>query len=168
MSRDTQPNAKSGGRLRSGRRTVTRIALLLSVVAISAVVFWATYGQLGASFRSANAEAQGSSQPGAEAADNGPPSLGGLQQSVQDLQASQQHTAEQLELIQRQLASEQGERKLLSEQVSALSGRLDGRSAMASSLTTGAALPIPKRKPAVPAIGVASPAARTAVVKPPT
>jgi chromosome segregation ATPase len=74
--------------------------------------------------------------------------LNALQQSLTGLQASQQHTADQLELIQRQLASEQGERKMLSEQVGALSGRVDGLSASATSVTTGTASQSPKKKPA--------------------
>jgi uncharacterized protein HemX len=175
-SRDLQSNANGGKRSRSSR-TVTRVALLLVVVGISAAVFWATYGQFGTLYgqfsafsRSATAQPQadGSSQPGMEASDNSPPSLSTLQQSIQELQASQQRTAEQLELVQRQLASEQGERKLLSEQVGALSGRLDGRSAMAAAVTTGNALPIPKRKPAMPAGGTAIPPVRTGAIKPPT
>jgi chromosome segregation ATPase len=74
--------------------------------------------------------------------------LNELQQSVKGLQASQQHITDQLEVIQRQLASEQGERKLLSEQVGALSGRVDGLSASATSVTTGTASQSPKKKPA--------------------
>jgi uncharacterized protein HemX len=173
-SRDIQSNANS--RKRSGR-TVARAALLLVVVGISGAVFWATYGQFGAISnpfgvfsRSANAQPQADapSQPGMQASDSSPPTLGTLQQSIQELQASQQHTAEQLEVVQRQLASEQGERKLLSEQVGALSGRVDGRSAMAAAVTTGTALPIPRKKPAIPAGLAASPPVRTGAAKPPT
>jgi chromosome segregation ATPase len=74
--------------------------------------------------------------------------LNELRQSVTGLQTSQQHMADQLELIQRQLASEQGERKMLSEQVEALSGRVDGLSASAPSVTTGTASQSAKKKPA--------------------
>jgi uncharacterized protein HemX len=173
-SRETQPNPNSGVRSRS-RRTVTRVALLLAVVGISAVVFWATYGQLGALSRAATAQpqAQDPSQARVEASDDAMPSLHTLQQSVQDLQAAQQRTADQLDLIQRQLASEQGERKLLTDQVGSLSGRVSGlpqtqRNALASSVTTGAAVQPPKKKPALPSIGNASPPARTGAVRPPT
>jgi uncharacterized protein HemX len=183
-SRETQSNPGNGKRSRSGR-TFGNVALLLVVVGISAVVFRATYGQLGTTYgqlgalsRPATAEpqAQDPSPPRAEASDNAMPSPNALAQSVQDLQTSQQRTAEELQLIQRQLASEQGERKLLSEQVAALSGRMSGlavpqpaRSALASSATTGttAAQP-PKRKPATPAIGNATPPPRTGAVRPPT
>ena len=155
-SRQTHPNPGSGQRSRSGR-TVSSVALLLAVVGISAVVFRATYGQLGPLSGAATAQAQGQAppQPRLEASSDAMPSLNTLQQSVQDLQTSQQHTTEQLELVQRQLASEQGERKLLSEQVGALSGRVSGlsvpqapRNALASSVTMGTAVQPPKKKPA--------------------
>jgi Tfp pilus assembly protein FimV len=80
-----------------------------------------------------------------EASDDTMRSLNELQQSVRGLQASQQQMADQLELIQRQLASEQGERKMLSEQVGALSGRVDGLSTPATSVTTGTTSQSPKK-----------------------
>jgi uncharacterized protein HemX len=181
-SRETQSNPNSGVRPRS-RRTVTSVVLLLTVVGISAVVFWATYGQLGAFGQlgalsraaTAQPQAQDPLRPRMEASDDTMPSLQTLQQSVQDLQASQQRTADQLDLIQRQLSSEQGERKLLSDQVGALSGRVSGlpvpqapRNALASSVTTGTTVQLPKKRPASPSIGNASPPARTGAVRPPT
>jgi uncharacterized protein HemX len=144
--RRTQPNPRRVERSRPGRRG-SPVLLLLSVVGISAVVFWATHGQLSGPLSEANA--QSIPQIQAKASDQATQSLDALRQSVNELQASQQHMVEQLDLLQRQLASEQGERKLLSEQVGALSGRMDGRSAAASSVTTGTA--VPKRKPAPPA-----------------
>jgi hypothetical protein len=174
-SREIQPNPDSGVRSQS-RRTVASVALLLAVAGISAAVFWATYGQLGALSRAATAQpqVQDPSQARVEASDDTMPSLHALQQSVQDLQASQQRTADQLDLIQRQLASEQGERKLLSDQVGSLSGRVSSlpqppRNALASSVTQGTAAQAPKKKPASPSIGNASPPpARTGGVRPPT
>jgi TolA-binding protein len=150
-SRETQTNPRSGERSRSGRM-VTLVVLLLSVVGIGAVVFWANYDQLNAPSRTATAQPaaqpQAPSPPRVEASDDTMQSLNALQQSVKALQASQQHTADQLELIQKQLASEQGERKLLSEQVGALSGRVDGLSTSATSVTTGTTSQSPKKKPA--------------------
>jgi hypothetical protein len=137
-------------RSRPGRRG-SPVLLLLSVVGISAVVFWATYGHGQLSAPLSAAAAQSVPQAQAKASDQAMQSLDALRQSVNELQASQQHMVEQLDLLQRQLASEQGERKLLSEQVGALSGRVDGRSAAASSVTTGTAVQPPKRKPAPPA-----------------
>jgi hypothetical protein len=174
--RQTQSNPGSGQR--SGR-TVNRVALLLTVVGISAAVFWATYGQLGAFSRGAAAhfQALAPSHSGMEGSgsDETMPSLNSLQQSVQELQTTQQRTADALELIQRQMASEQGERKLLSEQVGALSGRVSGlpgsqpaRNALASTVTTGTAVQLPKRRPVAPTMGAANPPARTVGARPPT
>jgi uncharacterized protein HemX len=146
-SRETQRNLGSGERSRSGLM-VTFAVLLLSVVGIGAVVFWLDDGQFIAPPRTAAAQAQAPSPPRAEASEETTQTLNELQQSVKGLQALQQHTADQLELIQRQLASEHGERTLLSEQVGALSGRVDGLSTPATSVTTGIASPSPKKKPA--------------------
>jgi uncharacterized protein HemX len=142
---------RSGERSRSGRM-VALVVLLLSVVGIGAVVFWVNYGELSVPSRTATAEPAAQppvpSSPRVEASDDTMQAVNALQQSVKNLQASQQHTADQLELIQRKLASEQGERKLLSEQVGALSGRVDGLSTSATSVTTGTASQSPKKKPA--------------------
>jgi chromosome segregation ATPase len=130
---------------------VILVVLLLSVVGISAVL-WANYGQLSALSPTATTQPatqpQAMSSPRVEVSDDAIQSLNALQQSVKGIQASQQHTADQLERIQRQLASEQGERQLLSEQVGALSGRVDGLSTSAASISTGTASQSPKRKPA--------------------
>jgi uncharacterized coiled-coil protein SlyX len=53
-----------------------------------------------------------------------------LQQAVVDIQAGQQKLSEQLADLQRRFAAGQGERKLLSDQLGSLSGRVD---ALASS-----------------------------------
>ncbi|MDB5606636.1 MAG: hypothetical protein JWP25_3536 [Bradyrhizobium sp.] len=131
---------------------IVLVVLLLSVVGIGAVVFWANYDQLSASLRAATAQPaaqpQAPSPPRVEAPDDTMQSLNALQQSVQGLQAAQQNMADQLELVRRQLASEQGERKMLSEQVGALSGRVDGLSTSATPVTTGTAPQSPKKKPA--------------------
>jgi TolA-binding protein len=149
-SRETQL-PKNGERSRSGR-LVTVVVLLLSVVGIGAAVFWANYDPFSETSRTATAQPaaqpQAQSSPRVEASDDTMQVLNALQQSVKGLQASQQHMADQLEVIQRQLASEQGERKLLSEQVGALSGRVDGLSTSATSVTTGTASLSPKKKPA--------------------
>lgn len=118
------------------------LVLLLIVVGMGAVVLWASYGGFAAPSQTAADQAAKAAAP---ASDDSARAISELTQLVKDLQASQQQMVEQLELAQRQLASEQGERKLLSEQVSALSGRVDGLSA--APVTTGIAQS-PKRKPA--------------------
>ena len=56
-------------------------------------------------------------------ADKANEAIAGLQQTIQDLQTVQQRTAEQIGELQRQLSSEQIERKLLTDQVNVLSER---------------------------------------------
>jgi len=68
-----------------------------------------------------------------------------LGQTVKDVQAGQQKLAEQLADIQRKLASESGERKLLSEQVGALSSRVDSL-ASANAASTAPAPQAPKNR----------------------
>jgi hypothetical protein len=51
--------------------------------------------------------------------------LAPLQESIRDLQAASQRTADQTSDFQRQLSAQQGEQKLLAEQVGALSARVD-------------------------------------------
>ena len=67
-----------------------------------------------------------------------------LQQTVKDLQAAQQSAANQISDLQRQLSAEQGERKLLSEQVGALAARVDRL------LTPNAETTTPALHPATP------------------
>lgn len=66
-----------------------------------------------------------------------------LQQTVQEVQSNQQKVSEQVDGLRRKLASEGGERKLLSDQLGALSARVDGlASANAnSSITTAPQAP---------------------------
>ena len=68
-----------------------------------------------------------------------------LGQTLKDVQAGQQKLAEQLADIQRKLASESGERKLLSEQVGALSSRVDSL-ASANAASTAPAPQAPKNR----------------------
>ena len=49
-----------------------------------------------------------------------------LQQSVKDLQSARERDEGRINDLQRQLSAEQGERKLLSDQVGGLVGRVDG------------------------------------------
>lgn len=126
------------------------LVLLLIVVGMGAVVLWASYGGFAAPSQTAADQAakvpQAAKAPqAAQASDEGARAINELMQLVKDLQVSQQQVVEQLQLAQRQLAAEQGERKLLSEQLSALSGRVDGLSAAPG--TTGTAQS-QKKKPA--------------------
>ena len=51
--------------------------------------------------------------------------LAALQQTVKDLQTSQQDAAEKISKLQQQISVEEGQRKLLSEQLGALSARFE-------------------------------------------
>ena len=51
-----------------------------------------------------------------------------LQETIKDLQSSQKNLQDRLERFEMQLSKEQGESKMLSEQVGALSSRVDGLS----------------------------------------
>jgi peptidoglycan hydrolase CwlO-like protein len=51
--------------------------------------------------------------------------LAALQQTVKDLQTSQQNAAETISKLQQQVSTEEGQRKLLSEQLGALSARFE-------------------------------------------
>jgi hypothetical protein len=135
--RETRLNPRNSERSRSGWM-VAVVVLLLSIAVIGAVIFWANPGELSAPSRTATTQPAAqppqapSPPPRLAASDDTMQSLNALQQSVKDLQSSQQHLTDQLDLVQRRLAAEQGERKMLSEQVGALSGRVDGLSTSAT------------------------------------
>ena len=69
---------------------------------------------------------------------------------LKDLQTAQQQMEDKLEDVQRQLAAEQGERKLISDQVAALSSRVNAMSASNAFATTGAGSQAAKKKPKLP------------------
>jgi uncharacterized protein HemX len=125
---------------RSGVGQKIASVLLLLVVGGGAFVVWQKYGGFVASSGVSATQLPTNMPAVADASDDAAP-------SVKDLQASQQQIADKLEVIQRQLASEQGERRLLSEQVAALSGRVSGLSGSHAAVTTGTAPLAVKKKP---------------------
>jgi uncharacterized protein HemX len=62
------------------------------------------------------------------------PSLHGFQQTVAALQSSQRQILDEIDGIKQKIASEQGERKLLTNQLGSLSVRLDELSAASASI----------------------------------
>jgi hypothetical protein len=139
---DTQPPFDRADKARSGRLVILMIALLLLVAGVGAVAFWSDRGQLSEQTRMANvpATAQPDAPPlssGVAASDDAIQSLNALKQTVKELGASGQEMGNRLDELKRKLANEQGERKMLVQQVGALSGRVDGLSAAASSGPTG-------------------------------
>ncbi len=97
---------------------------VLAIVAVLAggALLWANH------WRSSNSAKVATAQPAPPPPvvdDAARQAVAALQQAVKDLQTAQQGAADQMRDVQRQLAAEQGERKLLSEQLGALSARVD-------------------------------------------
>jgi type VI protein secretion system component VasK len=137
------------GKSRSGQTFIIVIALLL-LAGVGSSVFWWNRSQTGE--QSSAAAAQTSAQPDAssaqaEASSSMMQSLNELQQSIKQLESSREETVNQLDEVKRQLATEQGERKMLAEQVGALSGRVNGLSASSvPTATVGTAKQPPQKK----------------------
>jgi chromosome segregation ATPase len=115
--------------------------LIFAAIAVGATVAWQKYG-FSAEPTTASVQPAVQSQPTLQAnpSDETKQALNALEQTVKDIHASQQQMADQLSETKRQIAAEQGERKMLSEQVGALAGRLDSlAAASASSVTPGTA-----------------------------
>jgi uncharacterized protein HemX len=126
---DTQLTPGRRGKSRSGQ-TFIIVTVLLLLAGVGSSVFWWNRGQTGEQSRAAQ-------------------SLNELQQSIKQLESSREETVNQLDEVKRQPATEQGERKMLAEQVGGLSGRVDSLSASASSATTatvGTAKQSPQKK----------------------
>jgi uncharacterized protein HemX len=154
-SDETKP--KEARTVRSRRRRVIAVAvLLLAAAGVGGVVLWEKYGGFVAPSQTAATETESpAATPVAVEASQGSDTTA---QVLKDLQTSQQQAADKLEDIQRQLAAEQGERKLLSEQVAALTGRVNSLSASNASVATGTALQAAKKKPKLPDTAALRPA----------
>jgi len=148
---DTQLTPGRRGKSRSGQTSII-VTVLLLLAGVGSAVFWWNRGQTGEQSRAAAAQTStqpDASPPQAEASNSTMQSLNELQQSIKRLESSREETVNQLDEVKRQLATEQGERKMLAEQVGALSGRVNGLSASASSVptaTTGTAKQSPQKK----------------------
>src|SRR2546421_10429307 len=126
MSKSSDQTKASPARsIRSRLRRLLTAALILLAVSIGGVVLWETYGGVDASSQTATTEMAIATPAAMETSEGSQAAT----QLLKELQISQQQTADKLEDIQRQLASEQGERKLLSEQLAALSSRVNALSA---------------------------------------
>jgi chromosome segregation ATPase len=109
------------------------VVLVLAAVCLGGFFVWQNYGRLTDPTAGGQPAVQSQAPPRAQASDETKQVLNALEQTVKDLQASQQQTADQLSEIKRDLAAEQGERKMLSEQIGALAGRVDSLAAAPSS-----------------------------------
>ena len=98
--------------------------LILLLIAVGGAFLWTNYQSVSKS----PVVAQPTAEPPTprEVADEpARQALAALQQTVKDLQTSQQDAAEKISKLQQQISAEQGQRKLLSEQLGALSARLE-------------------------------------------
>lgn len=122
--------------------------VIFAAIAVGAIVAWQKYG-FSAAPTTASVQPAVQSQPPLRANpyDETKQALSALQQTVKEIQASQQEMADRLSETKQQLAAEQGERKMLSEQVGGLAGRLDRlAAASASSVAPGTAGSAAKKK----------------------
>jgi Tfp pilus assembly protein FimV len=138
-----------GRRARSRRSRSSRAPaaiLLLLACGMAAVVLRQNFGGLVTLYQVGSTQ---SSTPvtQAPASDSMTQPVEELRQMVKDLGASLQQATDKLEVTQRQLAAEQGERKLLSEQVGALSARVSALSTSNASVSPAAGPSLLKRKP---------------------
>ena len=121
------------------------ILILFALVAIGGAFLWASNRSGSDSSQLAAVQPKAEPYPAPEVSDNtAKQAVATLQQTVKDLQAAQQSAANQISDLQRQLSAEQGERKLLSEQVGALAARVDRL------LTPNAETTTPALHPATP------------------
>jgi peptidoglycan hydrolase CwlO-like protein len=98
--------------------------LIVLVIAVGGAFLWTNYESLSKIPVAPQPTAEPST-PREVADDKARQALAALQQTVKDLQTSQQDAAEKISKLQQQISAEQGNRKLLSEQVGALSARFD-------------------------------------------
>src|SRR5665213_561035 len=118
-------------------RTAIAVLLVLAALGLGGFLVWQNYGRLTDPAAGVQpVQSQTPSRP--EANDETKQVLNALGQTVKDLRATQQQTADQLSEIKRDLATEQGEWKMLSDQVGALAGRVDGVAAASASSGAGA------------------------------
>jgi hypothetical protein len=106
------------------RRRVIPWVLLLVLVAVGGAVFWGNNRSEKDSSRTTTVQSE-AAQPSPTPQDDTKQAVTALQQAVKDLQSASQRAADQITDLQRQLSAEEGERKLLADQVDALSARLD-------------------------------------------
>ena len=98
--------------------------LILLLIAVGGAFFWTNYQSVSKSPIVAQPIAEPPT-PREVADEQARQALAALQQTVKDVQTSQQDAAETISKLQQQISAEQGQRKLLSEQLGALSARFE-------------------------------------------
>ena len=94
--------------------------LILLLIAVGGAFLWTNYQSVSKSPIVAQPIAEPPT-PREVADEQARQALAALQQTVKDVQTSQQDAAETISKLQQQISAEQGQRKLLSEQLGALS-----------------------------------------------
>ena len=122
MSDSSSPDHYTAGPSRSRRVPLGLVVLVL--VAIGGAVFWGN-SRLEKESSRATAVQPEAAQPSPAPQNDTKQAVTALEQAVKDLQSANQRTADQIRDLQRQLSVEEGDRKLLSDQVGALSARLN-------------------------------------------
>jgi uncharacterized protein HemX len=105
----------------SQSRPVLLWILFLVLVALAGAVFWGNSRSERDSSRITTVQSEAAQPP----QDDTKQAVTALQQAVKDLQSANQRAADQITDLQRQLSAEEGDRKLLADQVGALSARIN-------------------------------------------
>ncbi len=95
--------------------------VVIVVVVVGGALFWRNNHA-----QHVSAPAMEATGPGTAAPAPTQQAVTDLQQTVKDLQSAHDRDESRISDLQQQLSAEQGERKLLSEQIGGLAGRLDG------------------------------------------
>jgi flagellar basal body-associated protein FliL len=115
---------------RGGRRFIPLLALCVLLVGAAGLILWATGSNSAAAVSpSVTALVQTSNE---------------LVEKTGALEATQQQTVDQLQVVQDQLVAQQAETKRLTGEIEALHAKLDGLAQSASEMSAGAAVPSPK------------------------
>lgn len=113
-----------------GRRFIPLLALCVLLVGAAGLILWATGSNSAAAVSpSVTALVQTSNE---------------LVEKTGALEATQQQTVDQLQVVQDQLVAQQAETKRLTGEIEALHAKLDGLAQSASEMSAGAAVPSPK------------------------
>jgi peptidoglycan hydrolase CwlO-like protein len=107
----------------SQHRLVPWLIVVLVIILAGGAIFWTNHNAVTKS--EAPLQKADVSPPQDPAVEQIKQTLSALQQTVQDIQSGQQKLVEQINDIQRKSSADQGERKMLSEQLGALSARVD-------------------------------------------
>jgi uncharacterized protein HemX len=122
MSNPSDPNRDTAGTSQSRRVLLGLMVLVL--VAIGGALYWGN-SHLGREPSRVSAGQPEAAQPSPASQNETKQAVAALEQAVKELQSANQHAADQITDLQRQLSAEQGDRKLLADQVGALSARLN-------------------------------------------